>query len=112
MIRDVIDVVIAMFSIMLFFVVIYMILLKLTGHSPTLDQITVALSVGTGILVVKIFYDTGRFSSSIENTQEDVKELKSDFEDLRKEFHSLKLDILELKISTNKDLEFIKTKLS
>ncbi|MBI5064941.1 hypothetical protein HZA97_01780 [Candidatus Woesearchaeota archaeon] len=104
MIKDLINLVVSILSIVCFLVVIYMILLKLTGHSPTLDEITVALSVGIGIMVINIFYTTGKFSSSIEHIQEDIKELKLDLKEFKKETSS-KFEKI------NKDLTIIKTKL-
>ena len=53
-----------------------MILLKLTGHSPTIDQIIVSLSVGTAVMVIKIFYDTGNFLHIWNITKMTLEKLK------------------------------------
>jgi len=103
--RKFVDLLISVFYIGFLFIVIYMILLKLTGHSPTIDQIIVSLSVGTAVMVIKIFYDTGKFSAYMEHNKDDIREIKTDVNDIRKEMSS-KFEKI------NKELILIKTKLS
>lgn len=61
--------------------VIYMIILKIVGSSPTLDQINLTLTALIGSALITIFYKFGRFEGEIRefkkitlNTFSNIKE--------------------------------------
>lgn len=51
--------------IILLIIVIFMLLAKITGHSPTIDQITLTLIAAIGGAIVKLMTDFYRFEGKI-----------------------------------------------
>lgn len=64
-------------------IAIYMLLLKLTNHSPTLEQINIAITGLMAGIVYKMKFHLGKITEFMENTKESIREIKEDIENLR-----------------------------
>lgn len=80
---------VSLFSILFFVLVIYMILRKLTGHSPTVEEINIMLTLGIGGLIFKMNFDIGQFTEFTQRSKEDIREVKSYMRELNNKFDGL-----------------------
>ncbi|PIN81682.1 hypothetical protein COV11_01405 [Candidatus Woesearchaeota archaeon CG10_big_fil_rev_8_21_14_0_10_30_7] len=84
-------------GILLSIAVIYMALLKLTNHSPTLAQMNSAFIGIITTIIFKLKFNTGKFTEFMERTKEDLKELKFEIKESNNKLDILSKDVLLIK---------------
>ncbi len=90
--------------VILFIIGIYMLLIKITGHSPTLDQITLTLLAIIGGTIIKLMADFYRFEGKVEAHMETTK---NTFMKIGNKLDSLESSVNKLK----SDMRLVKHKL-
>lgn len=87
--------------------IIFMIILKLTNHSPTLEQINLTIISLIAVMVYRMKFQLGVFTEFMKSTRdstndlkEDIKELRQDNKEFKNLFHNIdkKLMLIEQKI--------------
>jgi len=71
-------------------IIIFMILLKLTNHSPTIEQIILTITSLIAVMVYRMKFQLGKFTEFMDNTKESINELKSDIKEIRQDNKELK----------------------
>lgn len=103
-------------------IVIYMILLKITGHSPTLDQIVVVIVSVNFAVASTLMFKFGRMEEFMKSSKITFKKIGDDFNKMKVDISDIKKDVLELKSDMvymkndvaymKKDIKKIENKLS
>ena len=71
-------------------IIIFMILLKLTNHSPTIEQIILTITSLIAVMFYRMKFQLGKFTEFMDNTKESINELKSDIKEIRQDNKELK----------------------
>lgn len=82
----------------------YWLILKLTNHSPSMDQVFLVFMTGTATVILfitsflfKTMLDTARIKVELKHTNGKLDTLCCDFKELRSEFGNLSFDMRELR---------------
>lgn len=86
--RKIIDIIVLVTGMVLSIIVIYMTLLKLTGHSPTLDQMNSGFIAIMVVALWRVEFYLGRYDLFMARTGDDIKEVRDDVKELRIEVKS------------------------
>ena|SRR3989338_8685531 len=76
---------------------IYWLVLKLTGHSPTNEEIIIAVIFVMLPFVVKNSVDLAKLNVELKHTNKKLDTLCSDFKDSRRDFVDLRKELNELR---------------
>lgn len=70
-------------------IIIFMILLKLTNHSPTIEQIILTITSLIAVMVYRMKFQLGKFTEFMENTKDSITNLKDEIKEIKQEFKQL-----------------------
>ena len=85
----IIDIISKILVIAAFFLVCYMIILKLTNHSPTLSQFNTTMIFLLMGFSIRTQYKLGKFDEFMEQSKEDMSEVKGNIKEITKDLHKL-----------------------
>lgn len=68
---------------------IYMVLLKLTGHSPTIEQLNFAATLMVAGLVFKMMFSQGKFTEFTSYAKNEFQESKEEFRIVNEKLHEI-----------------------
>ncbi|MFH0972280.1 MAG: hypothetical protein V1835_07000 [Candidatus Micrarchaeota archaeon] len=84
--RDPIDAFLTILAILVFAAAAIMLILKLTGHSPTEDQLLITVLAGMGINMFRIEHTLGEFGEFKRTTNENFKQINYQLRILSQKF--------------------------
>jgi len=85
--------------------IIYWLVLKLTNHSPTIEQVGVGIFVLIATLVFKNEYKSGRIDEFRSNTEKELSLIKNKVDKIESDVIYLKSDISHIK----SDISFVRS---
>src|SRR3989344_2877689 len=88
--------------------IIYWLVLKLTNHSPTIEQVGVGIFVLIATLVFKNEYKSGRIDEFRSNTEKELSLIKNKVDKIESDVIYLKSDISHIK----SDISFVSANIS
>lgn len=81
--NDLISKILNWFILIMSAIVIYMLILKITGHSPTMDQIQITMLSLLGAGMFKLFYNQGRIIARLDSLSRQFYALAKDFKECK-----------------------------
>ena len=82
--REIVEFIISVLLITFLVYIIFLVLLKLTGHSPSMEELLLALVVGLLLESLRIENKLGEFSEFKNNTKTKLEEIARDVKDIKK----------------------------
>ena len=92
--RDLMDWALFAITIVAALIGIGMVIYKITGHSPTIEEVLLIFVVAIAGLLIKHMTTTSKF---VGKTATDINYIKGDLHELKVDIRNLRTDVLELK---------------